>query len=127
MKKICFISYNKDDNTNSEDNSNINKLEKSQPNIEKINEKRKIDQIEDTNNANTTKKIKIESESELEDSKREDIKKNDNSEKHIENKKEDKLIDIINCNDDDDDDCLLSLGPTSESDLNQRYDMFCNG
>lgn len=140
MKKICFIPYINDDNRNTEndDNNTNNKIKNNDSDNKPLNEKRKKDQIEDTSNINITKKIKIESE--LLNTNNKVITKNENSEtpdfqinntiNSIKNevdddRREDKLIDIVNC-DDDDDDCLLSLGPTSHSELNQRYDIFCN-
>jgi len=138
-------------NNNNKLDENNNKLN---DNIVMTKEKRKLDidnEVDVNKNESTIKKIKIELSSsndikKVEIKNKEEIKKEDKEKINKEDKeeinkednsksinenikgddiKEEKSIDIISLNDDIDD-CLLSLGPTNEFELNQRYDIFCN-
>jgi len=127
MKKICFIPYkniNIIDNNNSNNENSINNV---------INDKRKFDEmnvntnnkIEDTvkkikteSNNNITQEIKVENQNLNE--KIDKISSNNNEKKDVE-----ELIDIEKL-EEDDDDCLLSLSSINETELYQRYDVFCD-
>lgn len=126
MKNVFFLPY-KSENNNQYNNENI---------------KRKFEEVETKNNLNNNnlnKKIK------KEDNTGEIENKEINIEPKSENKEQNAILqsntnnirneiqsdinfnNIVDDDKDEDNDCLLSLGSVNESDLHQKYDVFCNG
>lgn len=125
MKNVFFLPY-KSENNNQYNNENI---------------KRKFEEVETKNNLNNNnlnKKIK------KEDNTGEIENKEINIEPKSENKEQNAILqsntnnirneiqsdinfnNIVDDDKDEDNDCLLSLGSVNESDLHQKYDVFCN-
>jgi len=138
MKNICFIPYKNDNNDQNISNENTKrKFDETDINNDELNKKIKTgsndDEIKEQikfkmNENNSDNKTIIQS-----DIKKNKVNENLNEIKLIsvvndnENKNKQKPIDVVNDNNDDDSDCILSLGSINKTDLNQRYDVFCNG